>query len=475
MQCSMLDAYKLFHDGTLALSQVESNGIKIDVDYLKRMETEIDGTIRSYQDAMFQDPIYRTWRRVFSDRTKIGSREQLARILFDEMKLPPPGYTQKSLNTDKKRYVTDESVLSKIDLPFVKIFLKVEKLKKLKNTYIQGILREVVDGYIHPVFNLHTVITYRSSSDSPNFQNMPIRNKEIGAIIRRAFIPRKGRYLVEVDFSGIEVRAAAWYHKDPVMLKYICDPTTDMHRDTAMELFLLSKEDVEKRTTRDWAKNRFVFPEFYGSVYFQCAPHLWEVASLDEYKVPSSGVSIRQHLASKGITSLGRCDPKEKPVKGTFEYHVKEVEDSFWNTRFKVYTEWKKEWMRRYQDKGRFRMLTGFTVSGVMKRNEVINYPIQGVAFHCLLWSLVKIQKIIEKKGMKAKIIGQIHDSILADVPKREIQEFLSIAKKTMTVDLPGFWKFIITPLEVEADVSDTNWHEKVQWIEKEGVWGPAK
>jgi DNA polymerase-1 len=466
IEATSKDAYQLLHDGAIALAQVESNGIKINTDLLDKTILDLEASISTNTNALKNDPVYSTWRKRFGDKTKLGSREQLGIVVFSEL-----GYESKE-KTATGRDKADEKAFDHIDLPFVKTWLKIERQKKMSRTFLSGIRKETINGYLHPFFNLHTVSSFRSSSTNPNFQNLPMRNSEFAKLIRTCFIPRKGRRLVEIDYSGIEVRIAACYHKDKNMLKYIKDPTTDMHRDMAMQIFCLEKDQVEKKTSRDWSKNRFVFPEFYGSVYFQCAKHIWEVCGTDQYKLPN-GTTFKQHLMSKGITKLGRCDPKEKPVKGTFEEHLKKVEENFWGVRFKEYATWKDNWYNDYRKTASFKTLTGFTIGGLMKRNEVINLPVQGAAFHCLLQSLVWIQQHINKYKWKTKIVGQIHDSIIADVCDTELDDYLSIAKEIMTVRLLDKWKWINVPLDVEADVTeiDGNWYEKEQWIEKEKGW----
>lgn len=490
------EAFRLLMDGQFALSKIEGNGIRVDTDYLDRTLADTSARIEKLEKSLKEDGVWRQWKRRFGAKSKLGSREQLAVLLFDVMKIAQPIYTEKSQElidagdrTTKKRYRSDVEVLSKVKLPFVQDYVALQKLQKAKGTYLEGIKRELCGGYLHPSFNLHTAITYRSSSSLPNFQNLPIRDPAIGELIRRAFVARKGSVLVEVDFSGIEVRVAACYNRDPVLIRYIEDPTTDMHRDTAMELFFLTKEQVDKRTTRDWAKNRFVFPEFYGSVFFQCAPHLWE-GVMSGAKLPGSEVTVREHLKSHGIKKLGEHESQWKrgeergpgssgrmaTEKGTFVDHVRTVEESFWNKRFKVYTEWKNRWYADYRKAGGFSTLTGFRIEGVHKRNAVLNYPIQGSAFHCLLWSLIRLQRWIEKYRLRTKIVGQIHDSVIADVPLDELQDYLDAAKHITTVALPKAWPWIIVPLDTESEVCPLggSWHEKSQWTRDDNKgWGP--
>ena len=107
--------------------------------------------------------------------------------------------------------------------------------------------------------------------------------------------------------------------------------------------------------------------------------------------------------------------------------------------------------------------LTGFICQGYMKRNEIVNYPVQGVAFHCLLWSLIRLQKELKKRKMKTLIIGQIHDSMLNDVPDEELDEFLPLAQYIMVDELLKAWKWINVPIEIEAEVTpiEGNWYQK--------------
>src|SRR4029077_4537362 len=117
------------------------------------------------------------------------------------------------------------------------------------------------------------------------------------------------------------------------------------------------------------------------------------------------------------IDELGECDPDVyDPRPGTFEEHVKKIERNFWDVRFRGYLDWKRDFYAEYLKRGRFDMLTGFRCEGVFEKNQVVNFPIQGSAFHCLLWALVDLQRWIIKNKMGSLIVGQIHDSMLLDV-----------------------------------------------------------
>ena len=111
--------------------------------------------------------------------------------------------------------------------------------------------------------------------------------------------------------------------------------------------------------------------------------------------------------------------------------------------------------------------LTGFTIAGELTKNEVINYPVQGSAFHCLLWALTRLQTWLEsQRKMQSKIVLQIHDSIIADVPLEELDDYIEMAVRLMTTDLKKEWKWLIVPLEVEPEVTPVNgnWFQKTKY-----------
>ncbi len=451
-------AYKLLHDGCIALSQVEANGMRIDEKYLHKSIKKTTNKIEQIYLKMKEDKIWKKWKRQFGQKTNMGSRVQLGKILFDVMKYPCPA------ETDTGRHKVDEAVLETIDLPFVQRFVQIEKLKKTRSTYLKGILRETTDGFLHPFFNLHLAQTFRSSSDHPNFQNIPMKDPAMKKLVRRAFIARPNHQIVEVDYSGAEISSATCYHHDPRMIKYIVKQPGKLHTDMAMKCYMLTEEQVSW-DARDTSKNMFVFPEFYGDVYTSSAKSMWE-AILRRHIQTNDGVSLIKHLREMGIKKLGKCNLKEKPRPGTFEKHIKKVEYDFWYKRFKVYRKWKEQWWESYLRQGYFVTLTEFKIEGIYKRNEVINYPIQGVAFHWLLWSLIRINKLLKKYKMKSVVTGQIHDSIVGDIHKKELKDYLEMAKQVMTIDVRKHWDWIMVPLKVEADVAPVGgtWYDKEEF-----------
>ena len=194
---------------------------------------------------------------------------------------------------------------------------------------------------------------------------------------------------------------------------------------------------------------------------------------------PDNAQALVDHLKARGIRELGDCSPEaaKNPKKGTFVAHCKQVEDGFWNKRFKVYTAWKKKWYNDYLRTGEFPMYSGFTCRGVMKRNAVLNYAIQGTAFHCLLKTVMIAQKECDRRGLKAEFVGQIHDSMLADVPLHEVQEFLDVLHDASTVRLAKEWDWIDVPMKVEVDVvpEGKSWYDKRPWVRHAGLWQPEE
>jgi len=108
-------------------------------------------------------------------------------------------------------------------------------------------------------------------------------------------------------------------------------------------------------------------------------------------------------------------------------------------------------------------MFTGFRCSGVMNHKEVINYPVQGPAFHCLLWSFIQLDKLMMKEGWQSRLIGQIHDSILFDIYPPELEYILEVVKRIMEKDLLKAWDWIIVPLSIGAELCkvDQSWYHK--------------
>ncbi|MHA1828602.1 MAG: DNA polymerase [Candidatus Heimdallarchaeaceae archaeon] len=439
------EAYQLFHKGTLVLGEIEKNGINMDVDFLKKQRKIIASRTEKLKEEFEKTKLGKTWKEIKKEDYNINSNPQLADILFNYLNYTPTKLTK------KEKPSTSQEALEELNLPEFSIIQQYRKLSKLYSTYIVGIIREIgEDGLLHPSFSLNIPISFRSSSSNPNFQNIPIRDPESSSFIRPAFIPRSGRRILEADFKGVEVSISAAYHEDPNLIAYIEDSKKDMHRDMAAMCFKCDTDQITKET-RYCGKNMFVFPQFYGSYYVDCATSLWNAISKMNLKL-KDGTLMLEHLKHNKINDYE-----------DFEFHIKKIERTFWYEMFPTYTKWKEKIIKQYERRGHINTLTGFTCSGAMRRNEVINYVIQGASFHCLLWSLIRLWEYSKEEKWESLPIGQIHDSMLWDTTSKE---FLNVGKKIIQVstkEILDEWKWINVPLliEIEASDVDENWHKK--------------
>lgn len=445
------EAYKLMHYGAIALAEVEANGMRVDRPYLDQAIVDTAAEIKQLENQLKDSPEYKLQRRRYGQGVNLTSRDQLAAVLYDDLEYEPNTYTKGG------KPQLDETALEKIGSDYTKTFLHLEKLNKLHGTYLTAIRREVEGEYIHAFFGLHLVRSYRGQSDSPNLQNVPIRDPLQGPIIRKAFIPRPGCALVEVDYSSLEVMVACALSGD---LKLTYDATQgDMHRDMAAECYMLDKSEVTK-PVRQATKGRFVFAEFYGDWWKKVAANLWEAIDR-EHLTAKDGLNLYDHLAYNDIPELGECKDREDPKPGTFQAHIKAVEDRFWNDRFKVYHAKRQEWIEFYRQHGYIDIATGFRCHGPMSKNQVMNFHIQGPAFHCLLWSLITLIAEMKQRGMKTKIISQIHDSIIADVPLDEVPVYLQLVRDITTKRIKTAYKWVTVDFRVEAEIAYDNWYGK--------------
>lgn len=472
------DAYKLMHDGALMLSRMEANGMRIDMEKLRENMKRCTKMSEEALEELEGSKLMRAWRKVFGRDVNIDSPDQLRHVLFDKLGCTPTAFTENG------KPQTDAKALEDIEVEGVDALARYFKVRKIKGTFLKGIRTEQVNGRLHTVFNLHLARTYRGSSDSINLQNLPVRDQLAAELIRSVFIPHKrNRVLIETDFKGIEVGVAACYHKDPVMIKYITDPSKDMHRDMAVQCFCLEKvklpfdywkeKDPKKGNgyvVRYCGKNMFVFPQFYGDYYAQCARSLWLQADRLNLTLPG-GISVKAHLAKLGIKERGECNPssKESPKKGTFERHVQEVEHDFWNNRFSVYGKWRRDWYKQYVRRLEFTTLTGFTyraAQSLLRRNQVINYPVQGSAFHLLLWTAIQAQRRIDKTRRDVMLVNNIHDSLISDVHEDDVEWYLRTIKRITSDMMYETFKWINVPLEVEIEMAPPG----ASWFHKKGI-----
>lgn len=425
--------YNFFMRSIHSLTKMHLNGIAVDINYYKKQQTKITAQL----DVMLQDMIVSDDGKLFSQvmgrSLNPASPDDLKKLFFDIKNLPSPKKTKKGADS------VDEEALGKIDSPLCGMILSHRKLFKLKGTYIDGILKETHEGILRPNFSLNNVISYRGASQSPNFQNLPKRNKVSKKLIRTGLIPRRLRCLSEGDYSGAEVLTSLAYHKDPTFYNFLANPDADMHRHVSSKAFLLKEPQVTKTIRRDC--KALTFGWFYGDYFGSLAETAWEFApehTLDD------GTPLMEHLHNQNIHTLDN-----------FKNHLKDVEYYFWHEMFPVYTQWKKDIVAFYHKHGYIETFFGFKFTAPMDDKQVTNYPIQSTSFHLLLYVINKLQRILEKRKMETKIIGQIHDACVADVIADEMIEYHNIIYQLVS-NLQGELPWLPLPMEIEFELSDT-------------------
>ncbi len=438
--------YKLFHDGTLVLSEMYENGICIDEKHFDEQDKMISEQILQIEKELLLSKENMKYKKLFGKDINLDSGKEIGELLFKVLKLKPT-------YTNKGNLSVDKNTLSDINIPFVTKLLERRKLEKVRGTYLAQFKREIYNNSVHPIFSIGSVSTYRSSSSNPNLQNIPVRDDLIKPIIRKGIKPSPGNVLFLFDFSGAEVRTSACYNQDAIMINYINDPTTDMHRDAASNIWALPKEEITKEI-RFYAKNMWVFAQFYGSYWAACGENLWKTCIETLNLRTKSEIPLIEHLKTRNILS-----------KNDFLEHCKLVEDKFWNEQFKGYSQWKKDINSEYQRNGFIRTFFGFKLQGYMDRKQVCNYPIQGHSFHILLWIAIQLSKFIKTNNLRAKMVLEIHDEIVFDIPEQEVKTIADEVNRLIHEELPKF-EWALVPFEVEFSITPVNgsWHDKKDW-----------
>jgi len=429
-----LDTQRFFNDVTNMFSEMSINGICMDSRFYEQEKIKLEKIVDDiYQDLYVSQEII-SYENKYGE-INFGSNDDI-RLLF---------YTHLGCTASKKTSGGQDSVdfasLEKTGHWIAKKLLKIRKLLKVKDTYIAQFQREVIDGKIHPSFNVYIARSLRSSSARPNFQNIPKRDELSKLITRSGLKPSPGNRLVELDFSGAEVITSSAYNEDPNLIAYLLDETTDMHRDGASDIWCTSPANISGKV-RFYAKNCWTFPQFYGDYFGSCAKALWE---------------HKDELLEDGKTCLAQLKNKNIGTLKKFTSHCKRAEEIMWGERFKVYAEWRKDLQKVYQDND-FVVSTffGFEFIGYMDWKQVANYPIQGTSFHLLLIVLLKMFNWLKREGMKTKLCGQIHDSGFFDSPENEYQIVIKQFQK-YTKKLKEEYKWLPVEMKADAEVSLLN------------------
>jgi uracil-DNA glycosylase family 4 len=251
-----LPGYKFFMEVSLALYHAHREGFLIDMELLEKTGEEIEKAIRPYVDQVMSDPlIVQKWSS--SHHFNPRSDYDIRTLLFGILKLEPKEFTDKG----QPSVDAESLVLYQNTIPIITPIFQIKRLSKLNGTYIRQIRAEQNDGVLRSFYNLNGVVTYRSSSSAPNSQNQPKRDKESRRIIRSLYRPRRGHRLIEYDFKAMEVSVAAAVTGDANLIKYVTDPSTDMHRDLAKGLFMV--DEVSKNLRGTATKGPWTFAQLW--------------------------------------------------------------------------------------------------------------------------------------------------------------------------------------------------------------------
>lgn len=371
------------------LADMEKEGIRVDVDFLKSLSKELDNDIKSLEKN-----IYETAGHSFN----LASPKQLGEVLFDKLKIG--GAKQKKTKTGQ--YATGEEVLSYLanDNPIVKDILNWRQLIKLQNTYVDALPNQVdlITGRIHTDYMQTVAATGRLSSNNPNLQNIPIRT-ERGRQIRKAFVARDENYtLISADYSQIELRIIAALSGEENMIKAFLN-NEDIHKSTASKVFDVSLEEVT-REQRSHAKT-VNFGIIYG--------------------VSAFGLSNQTSLSRSESAALIEAYYKTYP-------------------RLKSYIQEQIEFAREngYVQTilGRRRYLKDINSQNAMVRGgaerNAVNAPIQGSAADIIKIAMINIHKKLTSENWKSKMLLQVHDELVFDVHNSELEKIQPMIKYEM-------------------------------------------
>lgn len=393
------------------LSEMSFRGIQLNVPFLLKLRGEAESRIEKVERELRKFPAVERAGAVVKGKFNFGSDSHLRTLFYEVMKVKVKGVTASgtkgSVSADTLAAVAEDNEDVADMLPLLK---ERSEWDHLYSNTIDGFLRLKDDqGRLHPSFNLHIAETYRSSSNDPNFQNVP-HHGEIAKRVRRAIVPKLD-WLLEVDYSGVEVRLIAAMSGDPSLVGALFDEV-DIHRLWTARMYEKEEDEVEK-AERQVIKNQFVFPSFYGA----------------------SPRSISKAL-------------------GMNEKHVESVQDWFWE-EYDGAKAWQDAARETFEERGFVKLASGFRRREPLDLLQVFNTPIQGPAFHVLLFNLCRIAEGMKREGFKSHLIAQIHDSALIDAVDSELEDVISLSNELL--EEPPDWLPYEVPWVVEWEIG-RNW-----------------
>jgi DNA polymerase I len=399
------------------LATMEYEGVSIDEETLKWMSDALRTDSLKVQKEIFE---------IAGTEFNIASPKQLGEILFDKMKLQdlPGGQAGKTKKTKTGQYATGEEILIKLadEHEIAKKILDFREYEKLRSTYVDALPRMVskFDHRIHTDYRQAVAATGRLSSNNPNLQNIPIRTEK-GRQIRSAFVPRSKEYLfMSADYSQIELRIAASFAKDQTMIEAFRNKR-DIHATTAAKVFKVALEKVTPDMRRKAKEVNFGI--LYGSTAFGLSQNL--------------GISRTE--ASEIIESYFT----------EFSAIKRYMDDSINFARDKEYVETilgRRRYLRDINSRN-------ITTRGFAERNA-INAPIQGSAADIIKIAMIQIHKWLEREKLKTKMTMQVHDELVFDLHKDEVD-----IVKPKVMELMKSAVILEVPMEVEVGVGE-NWLE---------------
>jgi DNA polymerase-1 len=361
------------------LLEMEYEGVKVDIDFLNEYSRILDTEAKRHEEKVYE---------VAGVRFNLSSPKQLGEILFEKLQLDP-----KAKKTKSGQYATGEDVLQKLcsEHQICDDIIAYREYTKLKSTYVDSLplLINKKTGRVHTTYGQAVAVTGRLASVNPNLQNIPIRTDR-GREIRKAFLPRdKDHVLVSADYSQIELRIVAAISSDKNMCEAF-SANKDIHNATAAKVYNVPENEVTKEM-RYKAKS-----VNFGIVYGQGAFGL------------SENLSISRAEARTII------DNYKREFSGITKY----MDDQINFCRENGYVQTimgRKRWLKDINS-------SNFTVRSYAERNA-INSPIQGTAADMIKLAMVKIHHAFKERNLKSKMILQVHDELVFDVCKDELEQ----------------------------------------------------
>ncbi len=389
------------------LADMEITGIKVDTEYLSGVELELKQLMDSLEEEIYV---------LAGNKFNIMSPAQLAKVLFEDLEIPYP----KRVKDNK--YSTSKDILDKIRFvnPIVDKILEYRTVAKLYTNYAVGLKEEVrEDGRIHTIFTQTLTRTGRLSSVSPNLQNIPAR-AEFSKLIRKAFVADENSCLLSSDYSQVELRIFAHMSQAANLIQAFIDEA-DIHTKTASDIYKVDMAEVTKDMRR--TAKAVNFGILYGISSFGLSEDL--------------GIDI--------ITAKKFIDNYLETYPGIKEYMDKEKADAY-----------SLGYVRTLMN--RKRVIEELKSKNYMIRSSgermALNTPIQGTAADILKKAMVEIFDEFNKRGLKSKMLIQVHDELVFNVVNEELEEVREIVKNIME----NTFKLDV-PLKVEIEVG-SNWYE---------------